>query len=57
MDHVIARVANWAVGNHAARWLIEKLLGISRSRKLPQFRSQPFLQCAGQQNIQLPEKA
>ncbi|TWU25662.1 anaerobic glycerol-3-phosphate dehydrogenase subunit C [Bythopirellula polymerisocia] len=50
------RVANWAIGNHACRWVIEKLLGISRSRKLPRFRSRPFLQCADQQKIQLPEK-
>ncbi len=51
------RVANWAVGNHIARWLIEKMLGISRSRKLPRFRRQPFLQSAAQQKIQLPEKS
>lgn len=50
------RVANWAVGNHIARWLIEKSLGISRSRKLPRFRHHPFLQSTTHQNIQLPEK-
>ena len=45
------RVSNWVVGNHAARWVVEKLLGISRSRKLPHFRSQPYVQTAAQRQL------
>ncbi len=37
------RVANWAVGNRAARWLMEKTLGIAQGRKLPRFNKRPFL--------------
>jgi len=41
-----SRIANWAVGNRVARWLIEKILGIAQGRKLPRFSSRPFLQQA-----------
>ncbi|WP_437187633.1 FAD-binding and (Fe-S)-binding domain-containing protein [Planctomicrobium sp. SH668] len=37
------RVANWAIGNQRVRWLIEKILGISRERKLPKFSRGQFL--------------
>ncbi len=50
------RIANWAVGNQFARWVIEKVLGISRHRKLPRFRQSSYLQSTSQQVIQLPEK-
>ena len=35
--------ANWAIRNKAARWMIERLFGISRKRKLPMFARRPFL--------------
>ena len=34
---------NWAIGNPAARWCIEHLVGISRRRKLPLFARRSFL--------------
>ena len=34
---------NWAIGNTAMRWLMEKVLGISRKRKLPLLARRPFL--------------
>jgi Fe-S oxidoreductase/FAD/FMN-containing dehydrogenase len=37
------RVANWAIGNRVARWLMEKTLGIAQGRKLPRFNRRPFL--------------
>lgn len=52
-----ARLANWAVGNLGARWLIEKLLGIPRSRKLPHFRRKAFLQQAAQRRLNRPERS
>ena len=38
--------ANWVLANPAARWVIEKLFGIARERKLPQFARRPFVQSA-----------
>jgi len=46
-----SRVANWAVGNRPARWLLEKLLGISQGRKLPRFNRRPFLQYAAEHRL------
>ncbi|MFQ5732425.1 MAG: anaerobic glycerol-3-phosphate dehydrogenase subunit C [Planctomycetaceae bacterium] len=34
---------NWAIRNPAMRWMMERLLGISRKRKLPLFARRPFL--------------
>ncbi|MGQ0636862.1 MAG: anaerobic glycerol-3-phosphate dehydrogenase subunit C [Planctomycetaceae bacterium] len=34
---------NWALSNPAARWVLEKLTGISRRRKLPRFARRSFL--------------
>ena len=38
-----SRVANWAIRNRVARWLLEKSLGIAQGRKLPRFSSRPFV--------------
>jgi len=35
--------ANWAIRSPLARWVIEKLLGVSRKRKLPLFARRSFL--------------
>jgi len=34
---------NWAIANPAARWLIEKVLGIARQRKISRVARRPFL--------------
>lgn len=38
-----SRLANWAIANKAARWVMEKSLGIAQGRKLPRFSSRSFL--------------
>lgn len=45
------RLANWIVGNRVARWLLEKITGIARNRKLPRFRHRSFLQDAVRRGI------
>ncbi len=43
LGSTLAPVANWALNNGGFRWLVEKLLGISRHRKLPPFARRTFL--------------
>ncbi|MCA9023712.1 MAG: anaerobic glycerol-3-phosphate dehydrogenase subunit C [Planctomycetaceae bacterium] len=45
-----APFSNWVLNHRPARWIIEKLLGISRDRKLPAFTRRPFLRKFGQRN-------
>jgi len=52
-----ARIANWAVGNRGARWLLEKLLGVAQGRKLPRFTRRPFLQQAAQRRLNRPQRS
>jgi FAD/FMN-containing dehydrogenase/Fe-S oxidoreductase len=51
------RVANWAVGNRAARWLMEKTLGVAQGRKLPRFNKRPFLKSSTQRRLARPQRA
>jgi anaerobic glycerol-3-phosphate dehydrogenase C subunit len=44
-------VANWAVANRGARWLIEKTLGIAQGRKLPRFAARSFLRVAARRRL------
>ncbi|MEW4489145.1 FAD-linked oxidase C-terminal domain-containing protein [Thalassoglobus sp. JC818] len=57
----ISPLANWSLGNSMMRWLIEKLLGISQSRRLPKFARRQFLKSSSsskrQSQDQLTEKA
>lgn len=39
----ISPLANWALGSRWSRWVIEKLFGISRKRRLPRFANRRFL--------------
>jgi FAD/FMN-containing dehydrogenase/Fe-S oxidoreductase len=41
-----AAPVNWALSNHIVRWLLEKLLGVSRRRRLPTFAPRSFLRRA-----------
>jgi Fe-S oxidoreductase len=52
-----SRLANWAVANRGARWVIEKITGIPRSRKLPHFRRKPFLRRATERRLNRPERS
>lgn len=39
----LSMAANWAINNTTARWVMEKLMGIHRNRKLPLFSRRSFL--------------
>ena len=52
-----SRIANWAIGNRGARWLIEKLLGIAQGRKLPRFARRPFLQQAADRRLNRSQRS
>ena len=52
-----SRVANWAIGNRVARWLIEKLLGIAQGRKLPRFSRRSFLRLAAERRLNRPQRS
>lgn len=38
-----APFSNWVLNNPASRWILEKILGIARQRRLPSFANRPFL--------------
>lgn len=40
------RLANWLLRNRQSRWLMQKFLGISQARRLPQLALRPFLSSA-----------
>jgi len=44
-------IANWVLQNRQMRWLMEKALGISQSRKLPRFASRSFLRRAARRRL------
>ncbi len=49
-------LANWAVGNRQARWVLEKLLGIAQGRKLPHFATSSFLRLAARRRLTKPTR-
>ena len=49
-------VANWALANPQARWLLEKLLGIAQGRKLPRLARRSFLQQAAMRRLHHPPR-
>lgn len=58
--HEVGRIASFAapisnglLSSRTGRWLLEKIVGITRSRRLPQFTSQPFLT---RRKVKRPEK-
>lgn len=36
-------ISNWLLNNRAARWSLERLMGVAAARKLPRFANRPFL--------------
>jgi FAD/FMN-containing dehydrogenase/Fe-S oxidoreductase len=56
LGSLVAPLANWAVANGPARWLIEKTLGVARSRKLPRFASRNFLRIAARRHLTSPTR-
>ncbi len=47
-------IANWAMTNSQARWLLEKLLGVAQGRKLPRFARRSFLKTAAMRRFSQP---
>lgn len=50
------RVANWAIRNRQARWLIEKTVGIAQGRKLPPVASRSFMRIAARRRLTRPTR-
>lgn len=53
---LISPLANWALGNRRARWLMEKLGGIAQGRKLPRFAPRPFMRRASRRRLTRPTR-
>ncbi len=51
----ISPLANWAIAHSGVRWLLEKLLGISRHRRLPRFARGEFLKLNQQTPLQMEQ--
>jgi FAD/FMN-containing dehydrogenase/Fe-S oxidoreductase len=49
-------VANWAIDNPQARWLIEKTIGIARGRKLPPVSGSQFMRWAARRGLTRPSR-
>ena len=43
LGSTLSMAANWAINNSTARWVMEKMMGIHRNRKLPLFSRRSFL--------------
>ena len=51
-----ATVANWALANRPARWVLDKLLGLAPGRKLPRVSPRSFLKVAQRQRLNRPAR-
>jgi Fe-S oxidoreductase/FAD/FMN-containing dehydrogenase len=49
-------LANWALGNPQARWVMEKTLGIARGRKLPAVSGTAFVRWAAKRGLTRPSR-
>ena len=49
-------LANWALANPQARWVIEKTMGISRGRKLPPVTGRQFMKWAARRGLTRPSR-
>lgn len=49
-------VANWALTNPQARWLLEKVLGVAQGRKLPRLARRSFLKNAALRRLSQPTR-
>ncbi len=49
-------LANWALGNRQARWVLEKIAGIAQGRKLPRFAPRPFMRRASRRRLTRPTR-
>ena len=53
---LLSPLANWALRKRSVRWLLEKTLGISQSRKLPRVASRSFLRRAAHRRLTRPAR-
>lgn len=49
-------LANWALGNRQARWLLDRLAGIAQNRKLPRFTARSFMRRANRRRLTRPTR-
>src|SRR3569623_1898435 len=49
-------LANRALGNRQARWVLEKIAGIAQGRKLPRFAPRPFMRRASRRRLTRPTR-
>ena len=54
LGSLFPRISNRVLESPTARWLVEKLLGIARQRKLPQFASRTFMRYARRELLTRP---
>lgn len=47
---------NWAIGNRAMRWLLEKFAGIAQGRKLPRLATRNFVRLAHRRKLSRPTR-
>jgi FAD/FMN-containing dehydrogenase/Fe-S oxidoreductase len=52
----VAPLANRAIANPQARWLMEKVLGVARGRKLPPFTGQQVMRWAARRGLTRPSR-
>jgi FAD/FMN-containing dehydrogenase/Fe-S oxidoreductase len=52
----LGTLANWAISNRAARWVMEKILGIAQGRKLPRFAQRSFMRRAARRRLTRPTR-
>lgn len=53
---VFRPIANWAIGNRTARWLLEKMFGLAQGRKLPRVAARSFLATAARRRLIRPSR-
>jgi FAD/FMN-containing dehydrogenase/Fe-S oxidoreductase len=52
----VSPLANWAIANPQARWVMEKMLGVARGRKLPPFAGQQAIRWAARRGLTRPSR-
>ncbi|GIW98886.1 MAG: oxidase [Pirellulaceae bacterium] len=50
----VPRLSNWALGQPAARWLLERIFGIAQGRKLPRVARRSFIRWAVRNRLHRP---
>lgn len=54
LGSTLSMAANWAINNSSARWVMEKMMGIHRDRKLPFFSRRSFLRSVPKKHTKRP---